>query len=155
MSRWVPDHSRIWRFPISCVHRQSKSGLCDTSITESSPIKEGFYTTISWFSPIGCINYAWCHRSKLHTEVRKITFLLICQFHCGFRCFLLRICILAISFLEIEYMAQNSAEILTDSGFLLDFRGYKSLKGTMYKLPIQVIAFENEANLRFWRMESS
>ena len=38
MSRWVPDHSRIWRFPISCVHRQSKSGLCDTSIRDTSTL---------------------------------------------------------------------------------------------------------------------
>ena len=28
-------------------------------------------------------------------------------------------------------------------------------KGTLYKLPIQVIAFENEANLGFRHMESS
>ena len=46
-------------------------------------------------------------------------------------------------------MAQISAEILTDSGFLIDFRGQKSPKGTVYKLPIQVTAFENEANLGF------
>ena len=24
--------------------------------------EEGFYTTISWFSSIGCVNYAWRHR---------------------------------------------------------------------------------------------
>ena len=51
-------------------------------------------------------------------------------------------------------MAKISAEILTDSGFLIDFRGQKSPKGTLYKLPIQVIAFETEANLGFLCMES-
>ena len=46
-------------------------------------------------------------------------------------------------------MAQVSAEILTGSGFLIDFRGLKSPKGIPYKLPIQVIAFEKEVNLGF------
>ena len=49
-------HTSAWNLRISGHFRYFPPAEVD--ITEASPIEEGFYTTISRFSPTGCINYA-------------------------------------------------------------------------------------------------
>ena len=39
MTRCVHDHSRCCKFPSSCVHRESKSGQCDASISIDMLVK--------------------------------------------------------------------------------------------------------------------
>ena len=62
-------HTSAWNLRISGHFRYFPP--VEVDITEASPIEEGFYTTISQFSPTGWVNYAWPHKSKLHTVVRK------------------------------------------------------------------------------------
>jgi hypothetical protein len=66
MARWFYDQSRIWKFPLSCVHLWSISGQCDASIGQTKPK--------CYSNPlhIGILDYiyAWTTRAKFHLRPR-------------------------------------------------------------------------------------